>query len=87
MKKVSIADAKDKLTELLRKVEQGERVLITRRGAPVAELGPPTAPVANSFSLAAIKQRQQARGLADAPAPVPDDFNEIDAFPEGWPAK
>ena len=37
---VSIADAKNRLPELIRAVEQGERVVITRHGKAVAELAP-----------------------------------------------
>jgi prevent-host-death family protein len=37
---VSVAKAKDRFTELLRAVEQGEIVVITRHGKPVAQLGP-----------------------------------------------
>jgi prevent-host-death family protein len=33
-------EAKNKLSELLNRVERGERVVITRRGKPVAELVP-----------------------------------------------
>ena len=35
-------EAKTKFSELLRKVEQGERFTITHRGRIVAELNPPT---------------------------------------------
>lgn len=38
---VSVADAKNRLSELLRSVEAGEDVLITRNGKPVAQLVPP----------------------------------------------
>ena len=38
---VSVAEAKNRLTELIRAVEQGEHVVITRRGKPVAQLTPP----------------------------------------------
>ena len=38
---VSVADAKNRLSELLRSVEAGEEVLITRNGKPVAQLVPP----------------------------------------------
>ncbi len=37
---VSIAEAKNKLTKLLRAVEEGESVVITRNGKPVAQLAP-----------------------------------------------
>jgi prevent-host-death family protein len=36
--KVSVADAKNKLPELIRAVEDGESVTICRRGVPVADL-------------------------------------------------
>ncbi len=37
---VSIADAKNRLTELIRAVENGETVVITRHGKPVAQITP-----------------------------------------------
>jgi len=36
--KVSVADAKNKLTQLLQQVEKGERVTICRHGTPIADL-------------------------------------------------
>lgn len=36
--KVSVADAKNKLPELIKAVENGETITICRRGAPVADL-------------------------------------------------
>jgi len=38
---VSTAEAKNRLTELIRAIEDGETVTITRHGRPVAQLGPP----------------------------------------------
>jgi prevent-host-death family protein len=38
---VSIAEAKDRLPELIRAVEDGEKVVITRDGKPVAQIAPP----------------------------------------------
>lgn len=40
---VSTAEAKNRLTELIRIVEGGEPVVITRHGRPVAQLAPPPA--------------------------------------------
>ena len=40
---VSIAEAKNRLPELIRAVEAGEQVVITRHGKPVAQLAPPPA--------------------------------------------
>ena len=38
---VSVAEAKNNLTKLLRAVEEGESVVITRNGKPVAQIVPP----------------------------------------------
>jgi prevent-host-death family protein len=38
---VSVANAKKRLSELLRSVEYGEHIVITRNGKPVAQLIPP----------------------------------------------
>ena len=38
---VSIAEAKNRLPELIRAVEAGEKVVITRHGKPVAQITPP----------------------------------------------
>lgn len=40
---VSTAEAKNRLTELIRIVESGEQVVITRHGRPVAQIAPPPA--------------------------------------------
>ncbi|MEX2647583.1 MAG: type II toxin-antitoxin system prevent-host-death family antitoxin [Alphaproteobacteria bacterium] len=40
MTRVGVLDAKNRLSALLDEVEQGERIVITRRGAPVARLVP-----------------------------------------------
>ena len=38
---ISTAEARNRFTELLRIVESGEPVVITRHGRPVAQLAPP----------------------------------------------
>ena len=40
---VSTAEAKNRLPELIRAVEGGEQVVITRHGRPVAQIAPPPA--------------------------------------------
>jgi len=40
---ISTAEAKDRLPQLIRAVEAGEEVIITRHGKPVAQLVPPPA--------------------------------------------
>ncbi len=41
---VSIAEAKNRLPELIRAVEGGETVIITRHGKAVAQIAPPPGP-------------------------------------------
>lgn len=43
--KVSVSDAKSQLTELVRRAESGETVVLTRRGREVVRLTPVVAPV------------------------------------------
>ena len=38
---VSIVEAKNQLTQLIRAVEEGESIVITRNGKPVAQIAPP----------------------------------------------
>lgn len=38
---VSVADAESRLSELIRAVEQGQTVVLTQDGRPVAQLTPP----------------------------------------------
>ena len=37
---VSVAEAKNRLPELIRAMEDGEQVIITRHGKPVAQIAP-----------------------------------------------
>ena len=43
MDSVGTAELKGNLSTLLERVERGERITITRRGKPIAVLGPPAA--------------------------------------------
>ncbi len=63
MREIGAFEAKTHLSELLAAAEAGERVTITRRGTPVAELGP----VSGSDRGAALRRladlRQRLVGL------------------------
>ena len=52
MQTISLAEAKDHLSEILNRVEAGEEVLIARYGQPVARLGP----VAKAFKPVAVER-------------------------------
>jgi prevent-host-death family protein len=72
---VGIAELRQNLSEYLRRVERGERLVVTDRNRPVAELGPPPATGAALDRLIAEGrlQRPLRRGL---PEPL-----ELDGHP------
>ena len=43
MKMVGVGELRQNLSKYLRRVERGERIVVTDRNRPVAELGPPPA--------------------------------------------
>ena len=54
--RVSVSEAKGQLTELVRRAEAGEEVILTRHGHPVVRLAP----------VAALQSRQARRMLLEA---------------------
>jgi len=73
--KVSTAAARNRFTELIRAVEAGERVVITRHGKPVAQLAPPPAE-SRKVQLGGMKGRIELKPGWDAPI-------DLDRFLEG----
>lgn len=69
---ISVAKAKNRLSELIRAVEDGDRVVITRHGKPVARLTPPP-PKRRRVRLGAMKDRIGLKPGWDAPVD-PDAF-------------
>jgi prevent-host-death family protein len=57
---VGVAELRQNLSRYLRRVEQGERLLVTDRNRPVAELGPPPTP-------ASVHDRLIAEGRLSRP--------------------
>jgi prevent-host-death family protein len=55
MNTVSIAQAKAKLSEILKRVESGEEVVVTRHGRPIARISAVQAPKKPVKSLAAFR--------------------------------
>ena len=62
---VSIAKAKDRLSELIRAVECGEKVVITRYGKPVAQIARP--PQRRQARLGGMRARVRFRPGWDNP--------------------
>jgi prevent-host-death family protein len=77
---VSMKEAKNRLTELARRVEAGERVTITRNGKPVLDLVPHA--VQGGINLEAGRRYLRERGVTsffnsvspDFDDPLPEDF-------------
>jgi prevent-host-death family protein len=61
MMTVGVAELRQNLSRYLRRVEQGERLVVTDRNRPVAELGPPP-------STGAALDRLIAEGRVSRPA-------------------
>jgi len=77
---VNVADAKNKLPELIRAVEDGERVTICRRGVPVADIVRTKVPTRKKRKLGSLKGKIQILD-PDWWKPMADE--EVDAFIEG----
>lgn len=67
MTEVGMHEAKTKLSQLVRRAERGEEIVITRNGRPAVKL----APIAATASLAAV--RGAWRGQVD----IGEDFDEL----------
>jgi len=74
MKHVSIKEAKDTLPALVRAVEAGEQVVITRNGTPVAEVIPHKRKGGVDFE--GFRRWKEENGIDQLVGPIPDDFDD-----------
>jgi prevent-host-death family protein len=61
MNDIALSDAKNRLSELIRRVESGEEIAITRRGKVVARLVPALPPQAGQRALDAVAHLRAVR--------------------------
>lgn len=80
MKHVSIKEAKNRLPALVREVEDGERVVITRNGKPVAEVV--RHEKKGGIDFESLRRWKKERGYTLVAGPIPDDFD--DPLPEDF---
>ncbi len=73
MKTVSIRDAKNRLTELAREVEEGATIVVTRNGRPVLDLVPHRRRA--GLDLAAGQAYLRAKKIASRAPCIADDFD------------
>lgn len=78
--KVSVADAKNKLPELIKAVEKGHRITICRRGKPVVDLVRTVVPENKKPKFDTLKGKNIVRD-PDWWKPMTDE--EVDDFLEG----
>lgn len=78
---VSIKEAKDKLSELVRRAEAGERVVITRHGKPAAELNVPREKT-GGLNWEALREYKRKHGIKNFVKEIPEDFD--DPLPEDF---
>jgi len=79
METISINDAKDRLAELVRAVEGGETIVLTRDGEPVAEIKPHHRKGMNYEALGEFKKKH---GIERFVEHIPEDFD--DPLPEDF---
>ncbi len=78
-----VAEAKNKFTHLLERVEDGERIVITRHGKPIVEIvkapaAPPSKPVSAPAIAAALERLRILReSLPPADMPAADMIREM----------
>lgn len=73
MKTVSIRDAKNRLTELARVVEEGETIVVTRNGRPVFDLVPHKRQ--GGLNFAAGEAYLRSKGIKNPVPFIADDFD------------
>jgi antitoxin (DNA-binding transcriptional repressor) of toxin-antitoxin stability system len=78
---IGIKDAKNKLTELLRKVEAGERVTITRAGQPVIDLVKHV-PKKAGINWEGLREYKRKHGIGQVVEWIAPDFD--DPLPEDF---
>jgi prevent-host-death family protein len=73
MERVSISELKDQLSAYLRKVREGQTVVVTDRNKPVAQL----IPISRSASESECIARLVAQGIVSLPKGPPVSIEEI----------
>jgi prevent-host-death family protein len=80
MSTVSIREAKNKLTELARRVEGGETIIVTRNGKPVFDLVPHKPK--GGINWEAIEEFKKKHGIESLFPYIAEDFD--DPLPEDF---
>lgn len=68
--KISVTEAKAQLTELVRRVEAGDEVILTRRGQPAVRLVPVTIAPTRETRRALLERVRRTGALNATPGPT-----------------
>ena len=74
--KMSVREARANFAAALEAAEKGERVIITKNGKPVAELGPPRQPMGFDFERAARARKEMGLDTLDIDELWPPEFDD-----------
>lgn len=72
---MSVREARSQFAAALSAAGRGERVIITKRGKPIAELGPPSAPAPKKWDWDELDRLQEELGIP-TPSPEAGDYWE-----------
>jgi prevent-host-death family protein len=78
--RVSIKDAKNRLTAIIRAVEGGQNVVLTRNGKPVADIVRYVRK--GGIDLEGLRRWKEENGYTMVAGPIPEDFD--DPLPEDF---
>jgi len=74
--KMSVREARANFAAAIEAAERGERVVITRNGRPVAELGPAKEPAREDFLARLARVRREAGIKTVDYDPWPEEFDD-----------
>ena len=82
---ISVTDAKAQITDLVRRAEAGEKIVLTRHGRPVARVVPIKAAQERKARRAMVEAMREA-ARSEASSGLSDEQYRDFGFRRGWPA-
>ena len=84
--KISVTDAKAQLTELVRRAEAGDEVILTRHGHPAVKLVPVEAPMTPAERRAILESIRASAATKPSPGPCAARSQDFLYDEDGLPA-
>ena len=84
--RISVTDAKARLTQLVRRAEGGDEIVLTRHGHPAVRLVPVKPAADRTMRRALMNKLRETASRKAAPGPIAarsqDDLYDADGLPE-----